>query len=246
MSSPVLSFFDTSKDVQIQVDASSHRLVVCVIQGGHPIRYTSRSLTTADQRYAQIEKELLAIVFACEGFNQYTYGRQVTIQSDHKPLEYILNKPLSEVPPRIQRLLIRLQKYQFLVKYVPGKDLHIADSLSRTHFNTLEEDENLNEDCNFMVHTLVQNLPISTDRLKQLQHDTKLDPVLSKITNYITHGWPHNRQMLCHEEKQYWTICNSLHLAEGIILKDKKIVITTGMRSLILKQLHISHLVTES
>ena len=194
-SSPVLSFFDTSKDVQIQVDASSHGLGACIIQEGHPISYTSCSLTTAEQRYAQIEKELLAIVFACERFNQYTYGRQVTIQSDHKPLEYILNN-------RIQRLLIKLQKYQILVKYVPRKDLHIADSLSRAHLNNLEEDENLNEDCNVMVHTLLQNLPISTDRLKQLQHDTKLDPVLPKITNYITHGWPHNQQMLCHEEKQ--------------------------------------------
>ena len=124
--------------------------------------------------------------FACECFNQYTYGQHVTAQSDHKPLEYILNKPRSEAPPRIQRLLIRLQKYQ---------------------------DENLNEDCNVIVHTLVQNLPISTDRLKQLQHDTKLNPVLSKITNYITHGWSHNKQMICHEKKQYWTIRNTLHSA---------------------------------
>ena len=132
------------------------------------------------------------IVFACERFNQYTYGQQVTVQSDHKPLEYILNKSLSEAPPHIQRLLIRLQNYQIVVKYVPGKDLHIADSLSCAHLNTLEKDENLNEDCNVIVHTLVQNLPISTDRLKQLQHNTKLDSVLSKKKNYITHGWPHN------------------------------------------------------
>ena len=92
--------------------------------------------------------------------------------------------------------------------------------------------------------TLVQNLPISTDRLKQLQHDAKLNPVLPKITNYITHGWPHNQQTLCHEEKQYGTIRNNLHLTEGIILKDKKIVIPTAMRSYT-KTAHILHLGTE-
>nr|XP_047137473.1 uncharacterized protein K02A2.6-like [Hydra vulgaris] len=199
----------------------------------------------AEQRYAQIKKELLAIVFACERFNQYTYGRQVSLESDHKPLEYILHKPLSEAPPRIQRLLIRLQKYQVIVKYVPGKDLHIADSLSRAHLNIFDEDDSLNEDCSVMVHTLVQNLPISTDRLKQLEHDTKIDPVLSQITNYITYGWPRNRQMLCGKEKKYWTIRNNLHIAEGIILKENKIVIPTDMRPLILTQLHLSHLGTE-
>ena len=72
LSSPVTSYFDTPKDVQIQVDAPSHGLGAYIIQEGHPISYTSRSLTTAEQRNAQIEKELLAIVIACERFNQYT------------------------------------------------------------------------------------------------------------------------------------------------------------------------------
>nr|XP_047122941.1 uncharacterized protein K02A2.6-like [Hydra vulgaris] len=204
-----------------------------------------RSLTIAEQRYAQIEKELLAIVFACEHLNQYTYGRQVSIESDHKPLEYILHKPLSEAPPRIERLLIRLQKYQVIVKYVPGKDLHIAGSLSRAYLNIFDQDDSLNEDCSIMVHTLVQNLPISTDRLKHLQHKTKVDSVLSQITKYISYGWPRNRQILCGEEKKYWTIRNNLHIAEGIILKENKIVIPTDMRPLILTQLHLSHLGTE-
>ena len=111
-SSPVLRFFDVNKPATIQADASQNGMGGCLLQEGHPVIYASRSLTSAEENYAQIEKELLAIVFTCERFHQFVYGRKVTVQSDHKPLEAIMTKPLSQAPPRIQRLLIRLQKYQ--------------------------------------------------------------------------------------------------------------------------------------
>ena len=60
--------------------------------------HDSRCMTSAEQNYAQIEKELLAVVSACERFHKYTYGRDITVQSDHKPLEAITNKPLSCAP----------------------------------------------------------------------------------------------------------------------------------------------------
>ena len=100
-SNPVLQFYDINQPVILQVDASQGGLGACLIQEGHPVVYASRSLTVAEQHYAQIEKELLAIVFACERFNQFIYGKQVTVESDHKPLEAIITKPLSQAPPRI-------------------------------------------------------------------------------------------------------------------------------------------------
>ena len=74
-----------------------------------PIAYASRSMTEAETRYAQIEKELLAVLFALERFNQYTYGKKVLVENDHKPLEIILKKSLHDAPPRLQRMLLRLQ-----------------------------------------------------------------------------------------------------------------------------------------
>ena len=71
------------------------------------------------------------MVFACERFHQYTYGRDTTVQSDHKPLEAITNKPVACVPPRLQRRLLRLQRYNVKVVYVPGKQIPLADTLSR-------------------------------------------------------------------------------------------------------------------
>lgn len=95
-SQPVLRFFDPSEPVKLQVDASKSGLGACILQDGHPIAYAPRSLTQAEGHYAQIERELLAVVFGCERFNHHIYGRPVDVMSDHKPLVSITKKPLVE------------------------------------------------------------------------------------------------------------------------------------------------------
>ena len=96
----VLTFFDVKKPVIVSVDASKSGLGAVVLQSDKPIAYASRALTDAETRYAQIEKEL-AVTFGLERFHQYTYGVDVTVENDHKPLESILRKPLSQAPPRL-------------------------------------------------------------------------------------------------------------------------------------------------
>lgn len=96
-----------------------------ITQDERPVAYASRSLTETEKRYAQIEKELLAVTFGFERYHQYTYGVNVTVENDHKPLENILRKSLVQISSRLQRLLPRLQKYDFNFKYVPGKQLLI-------------------------------------------------------------------------------------------------------------------------
>ena len=87
------------------------------MQNGHPIAYVSRALTETESRYAQIEKEILAIVFSVEKFNDFTFGRRTVVHTDHKPLESIFMKPLHRAPKRLQGMLIRLQKYDLVVQY---------------------------------------------------------------------------------------------------------------------------------
>ena len=79
------------------------------MQDDHPVAYVSRTLTYPETRYAQIEKELLAVVYGLEKFHTYTYGRRVTVESDHKPLEVMVKKPLHLAPKRLQRMLLRVQ-----------------------------------------------------------------------------------------------------------------------------------------
>ena len=108
-----------NKPVKLSVDASQSGLGAVLLQEDQPIAYASKSLTECQKGYAQIEKETLAIVFGCERFNQYLYGKAIEVETDHKPLEAIFSKPLAKASPRTQRLLLRLQPYHLKVKYVP-------------------------------------------------------------------------------------------------------------------------------
>ena len=200
-SKPVLKFYDVNKPTTLQVDASQHGLGAYILQ----VAYASRSLTTAETHYAQIEKELLAIVFGCERFHCYTYGVTIDVQSDHKPLEQIMKKPLSQVPPRIQRLFLRLQKYQLSVRYVPGKYLYIADTLSRAFLQEPDDQSTseLHQDSEVMIHSLLSNLPVSDEKLIQLKEATSTDEILQILANTIKSGWPNNKRDISKEIVQY-------------------------------------------
>ena len=85
-STPVLRYYNLQEEVTLQCDASQSGLGAALLQNGQPVAYASRALTPTETRYAQIEKELLPIVFACEHFEAYTYGRDiVNIEMDHQP-----------------------------------------------------------------------------------------------------------------------------------------------------------------
>lgn len=128
---PVLAFFDTSKDLILQVDASKYGLGAVMLQEGKPLTYASKSLTDTEISYAQIEKELLAILWGCKRFLQNVYGWHITVEFDHKPLKAIIRNPLAAGPPRLQSMIWQLQKYSFTIVHIPGKDIPVADTLSR-------------------------------------------------------------------------------------------------------------------
>ena len=116
-----LRYYDRDLPVTVQADASLRGLGACLIQKhkgkDQPIAFASKSLTDAETRYANIERELLAIVFACQRFSTYLLGRSFIAESDHKPLEMIAMKNLANAPPRLQRMLLELQRYDVTIKY---------------------------------------------------------------------------------------------------------------------------------
>ena len=105
-----LSFFDVSKLITIQVDASYSGLAAALLQEGKLVVCASRSLASAEKNYPIIEKELVAVLFGCERFHQYVYGNKTFIEGDHKPLESIMKKPLARALARLQWMLLCLQK----------------------------------------------------------------------------------------------------------------------------------------
>ena len=103
-SNPVLKFYDVKKPVTLQSDASQHGLGACLLQEGQVVAYASRALVGPELHYAQLEKELLAVVFATNKFHQYIYGKEIDAQTDHKPLEVIMKKPIGNATARVQRI----------------------------------------------------------------------------------------------------------------------------------------------
>ena len=130
---PVLKFFDSTESLTLQCDASDKGLGAILLQKGQPLAYVSRVLTDAESRYAQIEKEPLAVVYGLETFHTYTYGREVFAESDDKPLEAIFKKPLHRALKRLQRMLMRVQLYNVSLGYKKGSTMYLADTLSRAY-----------------------------------------------------------------------------------------------------------------
>ena len=130
---PTIEYYNVHKPATIQCDASQRGLGACLMQDGRPVAYASRALTSAEENYSQIEKEMLAICFSCVKFHQYVYGKSTIVHTDHRPLESILKKPIAKASPILQRMILQLQRYDLDVKYVPGKYLYVADTLSRAY-----------------------------------------------------------------------------------------------------------------
>ncbi|XP_041460922.1 uncharacterized protein K02A2.6-like [Lytechinus variegatus] len=238
-SEPVLRYFDKDIGLVLQADASEKGLGAAILQKGQPIAYTSRALTEAESRYAQIEKELLAVTFGLERFHQYTYGRKVTVQSDHKPLEIIAKKNMHQAPKRLQRLILRLQTYDADIIYHPGKQMYIADTLSRAYLPVLEVDGKQTE---MEQVNLVDHLPIARPLLEELKQCTAKDEVMQEIQAVVMNGWPMRQQDLPSGVIPYFHIRDELSIANGLIFRGERVVIPKSMRQGMIERLHASHL----
>ena len=237
---PVLAYYDPSKPVTLQVDSSKSGCGAAIFQSGKPVAFASKSLNQTEQNYAQIEKELYAILFGCTRFHQFIYGRQILVESDHKPLEIIFKKSLLNAPPRLQRMLLQLQKYDLIVKFISGKKIPVADTLSRKYLPTDTTEEPM-EDLDSQIHYIINNLPVSDQKMSQIREATLNDRSLQKIKDYIQHGWPEHRNDCCQSVIECWNYREELSCIDGIILKGEKIFVPTTLRQDMLQKVHEGH-----
>ena len=114
-----LKYYDPTGTLTLEVDASQKGLGAALTQDGKPIAFGSKTLTECQSRYSNIEREMLAIVYGIQRYHTYLYGKPFTVVTDHKPLVNITQKPLSSAPPRLQRMLLKIQGYQYTVIYRP-------------------------------------------------------------------------------------------------------------------------------
>ena len=173
--------------------------------------YASRAPTDAETRYAQIEKELLATVFAYERFDPYVYGCDIFhVETDHKPLEQIFVKELNAEPKRLQRMLLRLQRYS-RVMYKKGRDMYLADTLSRAFL--LE--------VNPVDHRAF--LPVSKERRQQIKYASADYPALQQLRTSMCRGWPKQRSDV--PECLYLYIRDVLAFQYELVSKGQRLVV---------------------
>ncbi len=143
--------------------------------------FASRTLSSTERNYAQIEKEMLAAV---HGFHHYTYVRQVYVITDHKPLVSIERKPLSKAPKRLQSMLLWAQAYNYAISYRPGVQIPAVDALSRAPTTTQPPDtefENVNS---------IALSPFKPRRLSEIKQATAAGYTLMQLMDTIIKGWP--------------------------------------------------------
>ena len=243
-STPVLAYFDSKKEVTLQCDASQSGLGAAMLQEGKPVYYVSRALTQAEKNYAQIEKELLAIVFACERLDHYLYARRIKVESDHKPLVPISRRPIANAPKRLQRMFTRLARYDLDIQYKKGEQMYVADTLSRAYLETPEDTASWQtETCmNLEEVDLEEDFPLETDKLKRVRQATGQDAELQSVTMMLQHGWPEKKAVVPHLAKPYYSQKDAMFLKNGLVYKGDRIVVPVCLRAEMMQLLHSTHL----
>ena len=177
-----VAYYDRTKPAMIQTDASKFRLGAALLQGGWPVAFTSKTLTDIESRYMNIERECLSVCFGLKKLHAYIYGRHVLVENDHKPLEMIQHKPIHVAPPRLQWMLLYMQKYDYTIVYKPGKYMVLADHLSHFPSNTY-----------FLPIPLahnIQHIHLSTSELDVIQGEVECDLLYSTVYCLMLRGWP--------------------------------------------------------
>ena len=242
----VLALYDSKAETKVSADASSYGLGAVLLQKSgavwRPVAYASRALSDTEGRYAQIEKEALALTWACERFSKYLLGRSFFVETDHKPLVPLFSsKHLDNLPPRILRFRLRLAWYSFTISHVPGKLLYTADALSRSPCqNGDKNSKELEEEVETYISAIVSTLPATAQRLSQYRDEQLKDPVCALVAEYCRTSWP-AKQTVKPELIPYWKVRGSLTMHDGLLLYDDRIVVPQSLWEETLQRVHEGH-----
>ena len=206
---------------------------------------------------------MLAVVFSLEKWHHFTYGRHVTVYSDHKPLQSIFKKPLFiygrhvtvcsdhkplqsifkkplfKAPKRLQSMLMRTLSYDVEIIYRQGKQQIISDTLSRACLPLTPNDSPNSE---FETVNMAQYIPVTKERLEQIRKATEQDEVLSSSKSVILRGWPDDNTHIVPRVMPNSSYKDELTVQNGVIFRGERLVIPVSLRSEMKKSIHQSHL----
>ena len=227
----ILKPFSLDKHTVLTVDASQHSVGAVLSQDDHPVLFASRKLTAAESNYSNIEREALAVIWACQRLEHFLVGKKFSIQTDHKPLVYIFDPTQSlktDISQRLMRFSLKMMRFDYEIKHLPGKQNNVADLLSRTNFDTSVDSVKLpvvhfSEPCN------------SIDTLKT---EYAGDEFLQSLKRRIVSG---NWTALSPRERLYKRYCNALTVEDEIIRLGSRIIPPQSLYRRIFDVVHQTH-----
>ena len=179
---------------------------------------------------------MLAATWGMTRMNLYLQGLQhFTLGTDHKPLVPILNtKLISDLSPRIQRMRMKMLKFNFTATNVPGKELIDADALSET-------DMVIESETTVHVNGIMSNLPANNQMIESIMKETNKDSILTEVCEYIRQGWPIAKNQCSGIVAPYWEHHSNLTTLKGLIMLGVRIVIPKNLQADILQKIHAGH-----
>jgi hypothetical protein len=239
----VLTHYDSSLPVRLACDASQYGIGAVLSQvmpnnSERPIAFASRSLTSAEKSYAQIDKEALGLVWGVKYFNHYLYGRHFQLVTDHKPLTHIFN-PDKGIPvtaaARMQRWALFLSGHDYRIVYKNTKEHGNADGLSRLPLSqstsTKEQDA-----CTIFSLEQVDMLPVT---FEEIERETRKDPVLSEVYECARQGW---RKDCSENLKEYHVHSSEISVNGYCLMWGIRVIIPRKFQKRVLDELHQGHL----
>ncbi|XP_022784584.1 uncharacterized protein K02A2.6-like [Stylophora pistillata] len=203
-------------------------------------------MTVTECRYAQTEKEALAITWALEHWADFLVGMKFKVQTDHKPLIQLFStKLIDELAVRIQRFRMRLLRFDFTIEHVPGKSLYTADSLSRSpqddKAHASKSWNDLRDEVECYVNAVLVTLPASDQRLDEIRRELNSDDTLKLVLQYVQNGWPDEKRRVFGPVAKYWSERGIVSLHNGLLMRGRGLIIPPKLRPDVLRRLHDGH-----
>ncbi|KAJ8375572.1 hypothetical protein SKAU_G00061520 [Synaphobranchus kaupii] len=234
LSERVLTHYNPQLPIRLACDASPYgvgAVISHVMPGGQerPIAFASRTLSKAEQNYAQIEREALGIIFGMRKFHAYLYGRHFTLLTDHRPLTTIFS-PSMAIPSmaavRLQRWALILTAHNYTIQYRSAAEHGNADGLSRLPLQVDHKDRPGSVDT-VLIHHL-DTLPVcSTD----IRKETRYDPVLAQVLDMILSGHFLVAQGRDSALTPYYSRRDKLTVVQGCLLWGNRVIDPNYCRS---------------
>ena len=234
-SSQLLVRFDPTLEIRLACEASAYGIGAVlshVMPDGSekPIGFVSRTLTDAEKKYSQLEKEGLACVYGVKCFHSYLFGHKLVLQTDHQPLTTLFNETKSipvQASSRIQRWALLLVSYEYTIVFRSTSKHANADAMIRLPLPDKPTSTPVPAELVLMIEKL-DEAPITST---QIANWTKKDPVLAKVSQYIQLGWS---SQVDNALKPYWNRRFELSTHAGCVLWGVRVVVPPQDRQTVL------------